>query len=172
MLRALPYLILWCRDLLPALQYSWGFSGSSDGEESVCSAGELGSIPGSGRCLGEGNGNPLQYSCLENPMDRGAWRATFHGVARVLHDRATNTQYSWGKLMEAGPLAQVHTGAEWQSGCRTAGGWKGGLPHDDRSRTWTYPSPICVSWALRLISWRQLCFTQQLHVIAPHCRLC
>ena len=47
--------------------------GGSDSKESACSAGDLGSIPESGRCPGEGNGNPLQYSCLENPMDRGAW---------------------------------------------------------------------------------------------------
>ena len=47
-----------------------------------CNAGDLGSIPGSGRSPGEGNGNPLQYSCLENPMDRGAWWATVHGVAK------------------------------------------------------------------------------------------
>ena len=47
--------------------------------------GDLASIPGSGRSPGEGNGNPLQYSCLENPMDRGAWQATVHGVARVNH---------------------------------------------------------------------------------------
>ena len=58
-------------------------------KESACNAGDLGSIPGSGRSPGEGNGNPLQYSCLENPMDRGAWRATVHGVARVGHDLAT-----------------------------------------------------------------------------------
>ena len=44
---------------------------------------DLGSIPGSGRSLGEGNDNPLQYSCLENPMDRGAWRATLHGVSEL-----------------------------------------------------------------------------------------
>ena len=49
------------------------FPGGSDGKVSVCNAGELGSIPGSGRFPGEGNGNPLQYSCLENPMDGGAW---------------------------------------------------------------------------------------------------
>ena len=48
----------------------------SDGKESACNAGDLGSIPGSGRSPGEGNGNPLHYSCLENPMDRGAWQAT------------------------------------------------------------------------------------------------
>ena len=55
---------------------------SSDGKESSCNAGDLGSIPGSGRSSGEGNGNPLQYPCLENPMDRGAWQATVHGVAK------------------------------------------------------------------------------------------
>ena len=49
------------------------FPGGSDGKASAYSAGDLGSIPGSGRSPGEGNGNPLQYSCLENPMDRGAW---------------------------------------------------------------------------------------------------
>ena len=59
-----------------------GFPHSSDGKESVCSAGDLGSIPGSGRSPGEGNGNPLQHSCLENPIDRGAWRATVLGVAK------------------------------------------------------------------------------------------
>ena len=59
-----------------------GFPGSSDGKESVCNAGDLGSIPGLGRSPGEGNGNPFQYSCLESSMDRGAWRATVHGVAK------------------------------------------------------------------------------------------
>ena len=55
---------------------------SSAGKESACSAGDPGSIPGSGRSPGEGNGYPLQYCCLENSMDRGAWRATVHGVTR------------------------------------------------------------------------------------------
>ena len=50
-----------------------GFSGSSDGEASAYNAGDLGSIPESGRSPGEGNGNPLQYSCLKNSMDQGAW---------------------------------------------------------------------------------------------------
>ena len=56
--------------------------GGSDGKASAYNAGDLGSIPGSGRSPGEGNGNPLQYSCLENPMDRGAWQAAVHGVAK------------------------------------------------------------------------------------------
>ena len=57
------------------------YTGGSEVEASACNAGDLGSIPGSGRPPGEGNGNPLQYSCLENPMDGGAWWATVHGVA-------------------------------------------------------------------------------------------
>ena len=63
---------------------------SSVGKESAYNAGDPGSIPGSGRSPGEGNGNPLQYSCLENPKDEGAWRATVHGVARVGLDLATS----------------------------------------------------------------------------------
>ena len=51
-------------------------------QESACNIGDPGSIPGWGRCPGEGNGYRLQYSCLENPMDRGTWRATVHGVAK------------------------------------------------------------------------------------------
>ena len=54
----------------------------SDGKESACSMGDPGLIPGLGRSPGEGNGNPLQYSYLENPMDRGAWWAADHGVAK------------------------------------------------------------------------------------------
>ena len=59
-----------------------GFLGGSEDKASACNAGDPGSIPGLGRSPGEGNGNPLQYSCLENPMDRGIWRATVHGVAK------------------------------------------------------------------------------------------
>ena len=59
-----------------------GFAGGSDGKESACNAGDPGSIPGSGRSPGEGNGYPLQYSCLEIPMDRGAWQTTVHGVEK------------------------------------------------------------------------------------------
>ena len=58
------------------------FPGGSGGKESVCTVGDPGSIPRSGRSPGEGNGNPLQYSCLENSMDRGVWQATVHGVTK------------------------------------------------------------------------------------------
>ena len=69
----------------------WGFSDGSSGEESACNAGDpgdVGSIPGLERSPGGGNGNPLQCSCLENPMDRGARRAAVHEVAK-----------SWGFAM-------------------------------------------------------------------------
>ena len=58
-----------------------GFSGGSEVKTSACNEGDLGSIPGSGKSPGKGNGNPFQYSCLENPMYREAWWATVHGVA-------------------------------------------------------------------------------------------
>ena len=62
-----------------------GFPGGSVVKSPLANAGDVGSIPGSGRSPGKGNGNPLQYSCLGNPMDRGAWRATVHQVTRVSH---------------------------------------------------------------------------------------
>ena len=62
------------------------FSGGSDGKESACSAEDPGLIPGSGRSPGEGNGYPLQYSCLETLVDKGVWWATFQGLPKVAHD--------------------------------------------------------------------------------------
>ena len=59
-----------------------GLPYSSDGKESACNAEDLGSVPGSGRSSAERNGNPLQYSCLEKPMDRGAWWATVQSIAK------------------------------------------------------------------------------------------
>ena len=71
-----------CSDIGQPLDLFMVFPDGSDGKESACNAGGLGLIPGSGRSPGEENGNPLQYSCLENPMDREAWRATVHGIAK------------------------------------------------------------------------------------------
>ena len=68
------------------------FPGGADGKASVYYAGGPGSIPGLGRSLGEGNGNPLQYYCLENPMDRGAWKATVHGAAKSCTQLSTYMQ--------------------------------------------------------------------------------
>ena len=61
--------------------YVWGFPGGSDDKESTCNVGDLDLIPELGRSLGEGNGYPFQYSCLGNPMDRGACQATVHGIS-------------------------------------------------------------------------------------------
>ena len=71
-----------------------GFAGGSDDKEFTCNAGDQGSIPGSGRSPGGGNGNPLRYSCLENPMDRGAWWTTVHGVTKSQPELSdyTNTE--------------------------------------------------------------------------------
>ena len=66
-----------------------GFPGGSEGKASACNAGDLGLIPGSGRLPGEGNGKPLQHSCLENPMNSGTWQATVHRIARVGHHLVT-----------------------------------------------------------------------------------
>ena len=77
------------------------FPGGSNGKESAYSAGDLGSIPGLGRSPGEGKVNPLQYSCLEMSMDRGAWQAAVHWVARVGHDL---------RNLYAGQEATIRTG--------------------------------------------------------------
>ena len=77
------WLNLWCTrhttSIATAVLSVWGFPGGSDGKQSACSTGDPGLIPGSDR-FPEGNDNPLQYSCLENSMDRGVWQATVHGV--------------------------------------------------------------------------------------------
>ena len=69
--------------------FTLGFPGESDGKESTCSVGNSGSIAGSGRSPGEWNGNPLQYSCLENPTDGWAWRLQSMGLQRVGYDWTT-----------------------------------------------------------------------------------
>ena len=73
------------KHIMAFIHYYKGFPGGAEVKASACNVGGLGSIPGSGRTSREGNGNPLQYSCLENPMDRGAWWATVHGSQRVGH---------------------------------------------------------------------------------------
>ena len=79
------------------------FPGGSEVKASACDVGDLCSIPGSGRSLGEGNGNPLQYSCLENPMDGGAWWATVHGVAKS-QTRLSEFTFTFTFLGQEDPL--------------------------------------------------------------------
>ena len=74
-------------------------SGGSDGKESVCKTGDQGSVSRLGRPPGEWNGNPLQYSCLKKSMDKGAWWATIHGVAKLLHGKAPwLTKHTCGQI--------------------------------------------------------------------------
>ena len=87
--------------ILAALGNQAGFPGGSDSKESDCNAGDTGSIYGLGRFPGGGHGNPFQYSCLENPKDRGAWWARVHGVAKSLTTESTShvheeRQSPWG----------------------------------------------------------------------------
>ena len=112
------------------------FPGGSDGKASACNAGDLGSIPGSGRSPGEGNGNPLQYPCLESSMDRGAGWATDHGVAKSrtqlsdftflftffqTHMSATVTLLCWTKQGLRSLLAQ--TGGPGEQDCAASISW-------------------------------------------------
>ena len=77
--------MLWTESFLVAISFlSLGLPGDSEVKESSCNAGNLGSIPGLGRSPGEGKGYQIQYSDLENPMDKGAWQATVHGVTKSL----------------------------------------------------------------------------------------
>ena len=81
------------------------FPGDPDSKESACNVGDLGLIPGSGRSPGGGHGNPLQYSCLENPMDRGAWQATVYGVAKS----QTTERLSTHTLMKMSNFLKDHS---------------------------------------------------------------
>ena len=99
--------------MIVTLQYCDGFCHicfphNSVGKASACNVGDLDSIPGSGRSPGERNGNPLQYSCLENPMDRGAWWAPVHGIARVRHNIAPSFFLSFLPYINMNQ-SQVHT---------------------------------------------------------------
>ena len=98
-----------CRKLLEPEAYNVvglsiktvGLPGWLSGKESACKAGDEGSIPGLGRCPGEGKGNPLQYSCLGNLIERGVWQATVHWVAKkVGHDLVTKQQQQQQKHLD------------------------------------------------------------------------
>ena len=99
--------------LLPAVDsYKVRFPGGSDGKESTCNAGDPGSILGLGRSPGEGNGYSLRYSCLENPMDREAWWATVHGVAKSdMTERLTLSRTECRHPIPAPPGVHMESGS-------------------------------------------------------------
>ena len=114
------------------LQLELIFPGGSVSKESACDAGDLGLILGLGRSPGEGHDSPLQYSCLENSMNKGAWQATVHGVARVGHNLATKPPppqelKPWGqsKSQVLGPgKPSIELGGRWGPMAPShAGGW-------------------------------------------------
>ena len=113
-----------------------GFPGGSDGKESACNAGDPGSKPELARSPGEGNGNPLQYSCLKNSMDRGAWRATVHGVTENLYlGQKSCPQISYTQRIAPGQVAACSVIEEvvpQQSPCRRAPGLLPGLSREGR----------------------------------------
>ena len=85
-----------------SIEHLMGFPVGSDGKESTCNMGDLGSIPGLGRPSGERHSNPLQYSCLENPMDRGAWKAVVHGVKKIRTQLSDLAQHRTEHLIGSG----------------------------------------------------------------------
>ena len=93
----------WASSTAESLDLGEEFLCGSVGKESACSAGNLGLIPGFGRSPGGGHGNPLKYSCLENPMDRGAWQATVHGVAKS-QIRLNDFHFHFGPSLMVGSL--------------------------------------------------------------------
>ena len=102
-------------------QYDMGFPGGSDGKESACNAGDPGLIPGWGISPGGERCNPLQYSCLENPMNRGAWWATVRGVAKSHTAERLSTAQLWhdsaarGSLLLRAPVFSEQTSQEAQA---------------------------------------------------------
>ena len=101
--------LLFSKVIAPAMYIlDWGFPGGSNSKKSTCNAGDPGSVLGSRRSPGEGNGNPLQYSCLEKPMDRGAWRATVHRVTK------SRTRLKWPTTHA--PYTRAYPGPSYQPG--------------------------------------------------------
>ena len=129
--------------------WNWHNIVCSISKESACTEGDLGSVPWLGGSPGEGNGNLLQYSHLENHIDRGAWWATIHGVARVRHDLVTKQQHAPHTLVKKVRLRKVkqvtqrHRASRWK---------KWGLTQELNTHQ-THFRPQALGWAQKIQWW-------------------
>ena len=139
----------------PTYRREWGFPGGAEVKASACNVGDLGSIPGSGRSPGEGNSNPLQYSCLENPMDGGAWWVTVHGSQTVGHDWATSLHFHHREQEEPFPVrGKSHYSIyEWARCCQYKPSGRRKPKNNNRLVIWKISQNIkAVSSVLRPLS--------------------
>ena len=135
------------------------FPGGSDGKASACNAGDLGSIPGQGRSPGERNSNPLQYSCLENSTDRGAWQATVHWVAK------SRTRLSYFSFFFSGPYQDFPDSSVGKESACNAGD-PSSTPGLGRSSGKVIGYPLQYSWAFLTNIAQGFSF---LHILANIC---
>ena len=168
----------WVRTLFLGLSYqgtnpTMGFPGGSDGKESACNAEDAGLIPGLGRSPGEGNGNSLQYSCLENPMDRGAWRAAAHVVMK------SGTRLTLSPTMRAPPsqpedlpkTSSSNTTTPWIRVSRyESGRGRGNHKHTLTSPSITQWTVILLFASSSILPGRKQIFTKAGFVKIPHKR--
>ena len=119
------------------------------GKESACNVGDLGSIPGLGRSPGERNGNPLQYACLYNPKDKGAWQATVHEVAKSRTRLSDWTELNWTDPSQYSCLGNPMDKGAWQATVHEV------------ARSWTWVSswehPHAILNSFCLILWSSIC---------------
>ena len=149
--------------------YLQGFPHGSDSKESACNAGDLGSIPGWRRSPGEGNGYPFQYCCLENPIERGAWQATFHGVT----ESDTTEQLSLHMSICKKVLPRQRTGKESAASAGDAGDPRGidSIPGWERSPGEGNDSPLqysCLENSMDRGAWQAILHgAAKRHVLQP-----
>ena len=136
----------------------WGFPCGSVGKESACNAGDLGSIPGSKSSPGEGNGNPLQYSCLKNPMDRGDWQATVYRAAKSWTRLKRQSMHTPGPS-RASVVAQSLKNSPVMQETACSAGDLGSDPRSERSPGEGNDNPLQYSgleysmyWIVRMVS--------------------
>ena len=139
---------------LGSIWYVLGFPGGSDGKESACNAGDRGLIPGLGRSPGGGSGNALQCSCLENPTDRGAWRAPVHGVAESQTRLSVQPGETPAREWPHGGLTPSARGPRPRRRLEASSWWAGGEGDGGETEqlTSSFPGPT-----ISVLPWLQVC---------------